>query len=380
MKRTVNYLKGILKCIFLLLFFTSSAQINNNKVIAVKNTLNFPRNELISIPYRDFLKLVGRNTKQFRVLSKDSGKQYPYQLELLGKGEPQNVLILVDIPAKAEIQLLIETGRPDSIPAKTYARYVPERMDDFAWENDVVAFRMYGKALEGTKGDAQGLDIWVKRTNDLIIDKWYKSEDYHKDYGEGLDYYAVGQTLGAGDAAPYFDGEVRYPKHYREYEILDKGPLRTTFRLDFEPWKVGDSDVSVRKTISLDAGSQLNQISLNFDIEGRDELTIAAGIARRAGGEVLDKHKEGLFGYWEPQHKDDGITGVGLVFDKPVDSVKHEESQYLALFQVKSATPVRYFTGGAWNKAGRIQSASDWLTYLEQYKAILENPLEIKIN
>ena len=29
----------------------------------------------------------------------------------------------------------------------TYARFVPEREDDFAWENDLVAFRAYGPAM-----------------------------------------------------------------------------------------------------------------------------------------------------------------------------------------------------------------------------------------
>ena len=33
-------------------------------------------------------------------------------------------------------------------PSKVFARYVPERFDDFAWENDRIAHRIYGQALE----------------------------------------------------------------------------------------------------------------------------------------------------------------------------------------------------------------------------------------
>ena len=35
--------------------------------------------------------------------------------------------------------------------------YVPERKDDFAWENDKIAFRAYGKALRKTKGQC----LWL---------------------------------------------------------------------------------------------------------------------------------------------------------------------------------------------------------------------------
>jgi pectinesterase len=56
-------------------------------------------------------------------------------------------------------------------PAKVFARYVPERLDDFAWENDKIGHRTYGPALaapdESKTGKeifvASGLDVWCKR-------------------------------------------------------------------------------------------------------------------------------------------------------------------------------------------------------------------------
>ena len=56
--------------------------------------------------------------------------------------------------------------------ARTFARYVPERIDDFAWENDKIAFRAYGpKARKGAENS--GIDCWLKRVEYPIIDKWY---------------------------------------------------------------------------------------------------------------------------------------------------------------------------------------------------------------
>src|SRR3546814_4454501 len=132
-------------------------------------------------------------------------------------------------------------------------------MDDFAWGNDKIAFRMDGKALEGTAGDAHGIDVWVKRTSELVINKWYKSGDYHKDHGDGMDYYSVGMTLGAGDIVPFTGDTLWFPNHYRGYQVLDNGPLRSTFRLDFEQWNAGGMPVKVSKLVSLDAGSRMNR-------------------------------------------------------------------------------------------------------------------------
>ena len=52
------------------------------------------------------------------------------------------------------------------------ARYVPERADDFVFENDLIAGRFYGEALEGNP-TSPGLDIWVKLPGKLVADDWY---------------------------------------------------------------------------------------------------------------------------------------------------------------------------------------------------------------
>ena len=125
-----------------------------------------------------------------------------------GQAIVQNLLLQVSLSANGSAKLLIVPGKPAASVKKTYGRYVPERFDDFAWENDKVAFRMYGKSLEGRKDNAFGTDVWVKKTSKLVINDWYKTGDYHHDHGDGMDYYNVGLTLGAGDIAPFVKDSV----------------------------------------------------------------------------------------------------------------------------------------------------------------------------
>ena len=58
---------------------------------------------------------------------------------------------------------------------KAYGRFVRERFDDFAWENDRIAHRTYGKSLETWKADplsSSTIDIWSKRTSRMVINDW----------------------------------------------------------------------------------------------------------------------------------------------------------------------------------------------------------------
>lgn len=104
-------------------------------------------------------------------------------------------------------------------PSKVFARYVPERLDDFAWENDKVAHRTYGPALAAPDTEKRGkevlvtsgLDVWCKRVSYPIVDRWYNKghDHYHKDEGEGMDMYQVGTSRGCGGTGVW-DGSKLY--------------------------------------------------------------------------------------------------------------------------------------------------------------------------
>src|SRR6476660_2546767 len=133
-----------------------------------------------------------------------------------------------------------------------------------------------------------------------------------------MDYYQVGITLGAGDIAPYYKDSIILSKNYHHFKVLDNGPLRSTFQLGYDPWKVGDMDISATKTISLDAGSQLNRIEVKYKIVGAGEGDVVAGIVKRPQeSPVLLDQQNGIIGYWEPEVKDKGIMGIGLLTSNP---------------------------------------------------------------
>ncbi|RZL19812.1 MAG: DUF4861 domain-containing protein [Pedobacter sp.] len=338
--------------------------------------------ELVSIKWTDvLLKYPKIKADNFKVI--DGGnKQVPVQLEYKGLPTIQNLLIPVTISAGKKVVFKILEGKPYTVAQKVFGRYVPERKDDFAWENDKIAFRMYGKALESTNENAFGIDVWAKRTDKMILNKWYKTGDYHVDHGDGLDYYSVGFTLGAGDIAPYVNGKIGFPKNYRKSKVLDHGPLRFSFELEYEEWDVAGRMVKVVKQFSLDAGSQLNRVEATFSFAEKDaDMPVVAGIVKRKEkGTIspLTKNK-GVLGYWEPEHGADGIIGVGTIMLSPSSKTIETETHLLQETMTKSDVPTVYYSGAAWNKAAEIKTAEEWFRYLNQFKETINSPLIIKI-
>lgn len=319
------------------------------------------------------------DTANFKVVNLATKKEVPFQLERGGQAEVQNLLVQLSLKANGSAKLSIVPGKPAAIAKKTYGRYVPERYDDFAWENDKVAFRMYGKALENRKDNAFGTDVWVKRPNKLVINDWYKTGDYHTDHGDGMDYYSVGATLGAGDIAPIVKDSIFFSKNYHYWKVLDNGPLRTTFELGYDAWDVAGKPVKVTKTISLDAGSHMNRVEAAYTYSG-DALPVVVGIVKRKeAGTILMDETEGIVGYWEPQHGVDGTTGVATIVLGGQLSMGTDKAHLLTRTSAKGNQPVVYYNGAAWTKGNEITNAQAWFNYLNNFKKQLEQPLKVSV-
>lgn len=371
-----------MKNLLLLLLLYCSITVSASTYIEIINPLSKKRTELVEIPYAKFQKeFVWANQKTFKLIDAVTKAELPYQIVYKGSKQPVAVLIAVAIAPKATLKIMVKEGKPAAVKNKTFARYVPERYEDFAWENDKVAFRMYGAALEKRKDNALGVDVWSKRTSALVVDKWYKREDYHKDHGEGMDYYSVGNTLGGGDIAPFIKDSIYFTHNYNAWKVLDNGPLRSTFQLSYPTRNAAGIPVTVTKIISIDAGSQLNKVEAIFDYQGGAPLPVVIGIVKRdaKGSAVVLNEKDGIMAYWEPESPVDGITGLGCIVADTTIRMKVAKGHLLTLANATALKPYTYYNGAAWNKAGEITSAQEWINYLSDFKAALNSPLQVNL-
>ena len=351
----------------------------NEIKVKIENTLDLPRKE--EVIELDWALLTQKNAQimlaQFIVINSTTAEQLPYQIINNESGKPEKLLVQISLTPLSNIELSIKKGTPNTFKTKTFGRLVPERMDDFAWENDKIAFRMYGPALQATGEISSGIDVWAKRTPEMVIDKWYKLNDYHKDNGEGLDFYKVGPTLGAGGIAPFANGKLCYSKNWASYKLLTTGALRTVFELSYQPWNFNGIEISETKRITLNAGSQLNQVEVIYDTKGLDTIPVVTGIIKRnENGVLVMDEQEGFMSYWEPANKKNGTTGIGIIVPDN-KGMTVAENHLLAFSNAINKKPFKYFQGACWDKAGEIKNESDWTIYLKEYALKLHNPLII---
>jgi len=262
----------------------------------------------------------------------------------------------------------------------TYCRFVPERKDDFAWENDKVAFRMYGPALE-YETITSGIDAWVKCVSTPVVDKFYKEEDYHKNHGQGGDFYKVGNTLGCGGMAPLVDGRIMLPRNFSRWKVIANGPIRSIFELTYKPWQIGGKTVSETKRISIDLGSNLNRIECLYNSPDSRPLTVTAGIVLRENSDrkFIDESNSTI-AYWLPADGNYGMIGCGVVSDAGLKTKVVEADGHLLLtFDHSCQIPTVYYSGSCWDENKEFGTFEKWQQYLRDFKKRIDNPIRIQI-
>jgi len=290
------------------------------------------------------------------------------------------------------------------LPSRVYARYVPERFDDFAWENDRVAHRAYGPALElpsATKDQmtSSGLDLWTKRVRYLVVDHWYhKGHDgLHTDTGEGLDMYDVGPYRGLGGTGVWDGQELHVSRNWNTWHIYANGPIRADFDLGYAPWDAGNVwnngngvMISETKRILVDAGSNFDTYESTFDYrapKGTDgELTIAIGLSKHTKTSTVtpiqDENAHWL-GVWEVyKNPVDGNLGTAIVLDPAAHYAGIAETPHdrLLLVKVHPGETVRYYVGGGWDKSGDFADQAAWLAYVKNFVQEVNQPLKITVS
>ncbi len=385
------------------LFFMGCAEkeVPVKKKIIVSNTMDTDREfETVSVPI-DSLDVDATDGKKGRIVIIDDTTQKPILSQTIdsdGDGTDDMVLFQPSIKAKSEI--VFSVSRSDSTAAtandsvaRCYSRFVPERTDDYAWENDRVAFRTYGPTAQKMVEDdvkggtlSSGIDAWLKRVDYPIINKWYKKEletdgSYHEDDGEGLDSFHVGSSRGVGGIASKDGDTYSISKNFTSWKRLYNGPIRTSFILTYADWDAAGKQISEEKHISLDYGSNLSKFEIS--IKGTD--TISAGLTLHENeGTIGVGEEEGWISYWEPHFDSEIGTGIvvpngNMLGHEKYETEETDRSNLYAHIKLNEDGKAVYYAGFGWKKSAHFMNRTEWENYLEEFSEKLKNPLAVEM-
>jgi len=361
------------------IFLLASCSAKSTKIV-VTNALDFDRNkEIVEVhlvwPIADF-------AKKTYVLKDEKGAEVGYQL----LSDNHTLIFQANVPANDSVVYTLQEGKPAPVAARAHVRFVPERRDDVSWENDIVAYRMYGPALMKIEHPSNGVDIWMKYKDEPVADSLYAGElqrklSYHEDNGlGGFDGYDVNHTLGAGGVAPYTT-QLWIGNAFDRYKIVESGPLRSVFTLSYDTIPVNGSYYVETFTVTCDAGSPMCKAVVKF--EGANPVQLATGIFmdRDSVNAVFDKENK-IIEYTKNNTSKKGVpqgqTYIGVYAPNMKGVPFIEKGNYAVLSDYKIGDDFTYYFGAGWSK-WKFPTEQDWLTALTRFSQAKQNPLKITI-
>ncbi|MBQ9668388.1 MAG: DUF4861 family protein [Prevotella sp.] len=377
--------------------------------VVVSNPSNEFRQQVVEVDAEAIFQKLGiQGGRQFQVFDR-AGLEVPYQLSHDG-----HVLLDAGVRPNGQLTFTFRKGTPQTFPFVCYGRIVPERKDDFAWENDRGAYRVYGPALQRTGERSYGLDVWSKNTPELVIDYRYHTEDiniprsrelrktdrragdllyressYHNDHGRGMDLYKVGATLGCGTPALMTDGELMYPYCFKSYETLDLGPMRVSVRLDYNTTAVKGDSVTEHRIIQLDKGSNFNRMTVWYDgltapqqlasgvvLHSEDKESVELGSNYVVYADPTDNVAVNNCQLYVATLYPDGVTSTTKkLFDQPRDG---NEGHALGIVDNYKGQPYSYLFGSAWSKYD-VRTMAEWRERVGWTLRSVQHPLQVTL-
>ena len=383
----------------------------DNVTVTVSNSDDVQRQELVEVPVGDVYAKLGIKQGESFIVKNSLGQQVAYQVSYDGK-----LLIDASVRPRGTADFTIMPGTPKPMKTFVTGRQYPERVDDIAWENDRAAYRCYGPALQRTGERSFGNDVWVKNTPSLVVEQRYYTEDvnkgrvaelkktdkaasdslnmltsYHFDQGNGLDCYKVGPTLGCGTPALMDGDNIVFPYCYKEYELLDNGPLRFTVRLVYNPstYKT-DNGVVENRLLSLDKCSNFNKMTVWYDgltvpadlglgvvLHSEDVDNVVLGSDYVQYADPTDNPASQNFQIYVAALFPNGVaTTKKLMYEKPENG---NAGHALGIVKdYKSGQKYTYYFGSAWSKYD-CRSQKEWQDRVDSYLQNLKAPLSVSL-
>lgn len=387
--------------------------------ITVSNPIHGARMEMVEVDITTLKKKTGIQDNGIVVIDAD-GKEIPSQITYDGK-----LIFQAGVGSKGKSVYYAQQGTPKQYETRVKGRLFIERQDEFGWENDCVAYRVYGH------GGAVGYDLFNKSTSDLMLDYWYASEQnqemrsvskqlhdrgyhdladqvynafcYHIDHGKGMDCYTVGPTLGGGaNALLNEDGSLFMPKCYKTFEILDQGPLRFTVRFTYPEQNFNGEKIVETRIISLDAGSHFNRVAISYRGLTKPYNMVAGTVVHKSNPSAyIISNENGYLGYedlgdasvYNEKYRNElskqmGKIYIGLLFPEKSISMSYQQREngiaaghILASMLYKPNTTYTYYFGSGWDKNPNtnLNSLTDWEAYLNKAAQWVRQPLKVKL-
>jgi len=263
------------------------------------------------------------------------------------------------------------------------------QMEGPAWENDLIGFRNYYDARNG-------MDIFGKRTPDMVLHSVGLGDDYHSLQDWGMDILKVGTSLGAGSIALAIDDEVHRigPDSKGTFKMISNGPLRAIFDLDFTDWELEGTSYNVKHRIIIEAGKRYYHAKVWVDPVPTTGKLVTGLVNLHADSAELfnSEHDLKILASYDTQAFDGEYLGMA-VLAKPEAFATSETiwtdaaakyngitNTFLIYLNLENSKPTEYLLHAGWEKETEtFQSKDGYLKELNQLVFADDSKISIRI-
>ena len=402
---------------FLLAFATfipSTPVLGSTKVVlSATNPTDMQRFEVVEFDVKDVWQSLGVDSGSNIIVKDLYNQEVPYQITHDGK-----LLVEMSVRPHGKARFMVEQGIPQPMRSYVDGYFSHWRADDFTWENDICAYRAYGPALQRSGEKAFGFDVWMKSTNELDVrcryqlhreacderdelrrrglnaDAAFDSKSFHIDHGRGLDCYNVGPSLGCGTPALMLGDSIVMPWAFKDYKVLDNGPLRLTFELEYPEVVVDGQRVVEHRLVTLDKGAHFNRMTVWYDGLTRP-MNVCSGVVLHSEEPIDLSLSSTYVAYCDPTDSPERHNFqiyVATVYPDGINRTRMlKDSWHKQQGIVGNAVGIKrglkagerwtYWFGASWCKSGTADKAA-WLqqigTFVNNCKAPIETSVETR--
>lgn len=408
------------KILFLFLFSSclslTNAAASAKVVLSAKNPTDLQRLEVVEFDAKAVCRSLGleyevqNNSLSHQIVVKDCyNQQVPYQLTHDGK-----LLVEVAVRPQGEAKYSVEKGVPMAMRSYVDGYFSHWRADDFTWENDRCAYRAYGPALQRSGEKAFGFDVWMKSTDELDVRRRYQlhreaceerdelnrrglkkeaneafdSKSFHIDHGRGLDCYNVGPSLGCGTPAVMLGDSIVMPWAFKEYKVLDNGPLRLSFELEYPEVTIDGQKVVEHRIVTLDKGAHFNRMTVWYEGLSRP-ITVCSGVVVHSEVPTDLTFTKNYVAYCDPTDSPERHNFqiyVATVYPEGVDKTQlvkdnwHKKQGIVGNAVgmkkgVKNGERFTYWFGASWCKSGTADK-KEWIQQINTFVEKVKKPIK----
>lgn len=407
MRKNIGYLVLVLALLF-------GCTKRESYELKVTNPLDVARqNELIVLSRMSLETKTGKIERGKEINIYNNKSLVPTQLDdMNGDGEWDEMAFMVDLKPNEtkNLQIVVEDSiNKEPIPNRTNIRFAEIlnegeqykeakeatrikgtdtkytsqflQMEGPAWENDKIAFRNYFD-------ERNGMDIFGKVTENMVLDEVGIGESYHEMGDWGMDILKVGTSLGAGALAlQYNDSLIRVttPHENAHYKLITEGPLRSVFDLTFDEIQVGENTMSLTHRVTIQAGKYGYNSYVSMSNKPENASLVTGIVNLQSDTSYFETVNDAAILYTHAQQSyNNEMLGMGIVtsqnnYKTQVETPDEGDgitSSYCMVMQPEDNIEFNFYAG--WEKSDPdFAQRENFNNYLKQEALLMNNPVTV---